>query len=848
MEAFMNGATSWIGANWLIVTGVCAGICLVITVVSGWNALRRRIVDNGASYVVTIGVMFTFIGIAVGLWNFDTAPDKMTENIDIFLSGMKTAFWTSIIGMLFGIIIKFIQSGVEQKSTRKFEGSLDKIVSRLESMERAILTTNNATLQNELGGLVTAMKDFVRSSSESRGDMKNLADSVHEQSQMFRELGETFTDSVENLAKKQGAALEKLSEKIAESGENQSRSLDAMMTLLSAKIIESGEKQAARLDKMNAVIEKMQAVTEQAQENSAELLRETKTYQQQSLDNDEKQAEILRENTARITDMRDSFDKFMKEMVETWSEKLVKALNESIKKLNRDLEEQFGENFKELNRAVFKLVEWQENYRATVEQTTGELRALNEVFAQFTEKIVPRFDANISALTDNLQIFAETTEQNVGVQEKLGEATARLNESVAQTVELVKNFKSFSEDVLAQNNAAFEKYRAAIEANLAATAASITTLGTETTDTLKKFTAENKTALDRHSEMVAENLQATANSITALGLDTTDALKKFTAENKTALDEQRAMIEENLQATAAKITALGTETTDTLKKFTAENKTALDEQRAMIEENLQATAANITALGTETTDTLKKITAENKTALDRHSEMIAENLQATAAKITALGTETTDALKKFTAENKTALDRHSEMIAENLQATADAIISLGDKTVTALEEHENAIEAKMSATAESVKDFSSEIATLGTATTATFSAHAAQIHALTQKLASEIREIQNLSLTVKLDTADSLKKFQNVSASVLHEIDETLEKFNAEFQSSTNKSLANLDAIFKAIGQNTKIKTDQSIKELGGALAAISQKLRDDYSLLISSINELNQIIGGVRK
>lgn len=615
MEEFMNGATSWIGANWLIVTGVCAGFCAAITFMSGWNALRRKIVDNGASYVVTIGVMFTFIGIAVGLWNFDTAPDKMTENIDIFLSGMKTAFWTSIIGMLFGIIIKFIQSGVEQKSTRKFEGSLDKIVSRLESMERAILTTNNATLQNELGGLVTAMKDFVRSSSESRGDMKNLADSVHEQSQMFRELGETFTDSVENLAKKQGAALEKLSEKIAESGENQSRSLDAMMTLLSAKIIESGEKQAARLDKMNAVIEKMQAVTEQAQENSAELLRETKTYQQQSLDNDEKQAEILRENTARITDMRDSFDKFMKEMVETWSEKLLKALNESIKKLNRDLEE-------------------------------------NEVLVQFTEKIVPRFDANISALTENLQIFAETTEQNVGVQEKLGEATARLNESVAQAVELVKNFKSFSEDVLARNNAAFEKYRAAIEANL----------------------------------------------------------------------------------------------------------------------------------------------------------------QATAANITALGAETTDALKKFTAENKTALDRHSEMIAENLAATADAIISLGDKTVTALEEHENAIEAKMSATAESVKDFSSEIATLGTATTATFSAHAAQIHALTQKLASEIREIQNLSLTVKLDTADSLKKFQNVSANVLREIDETLEKFNAEFQSSTNKSLANLDAIFKAIGKNTQSQTSQAIK------------------------------------
>ena len=88
-------------------------ICAVIAIKSYTNK-NRGVIDGGAQTVVTIGVLFTFIGISIGLYNFDTNTDKMGEELDIFLGGMKTAFWTSIAGMLFGIIIKFFQSGVEQ--------------------------------------------------------------------------------------------------------------------------------------------------------------------------------------------------------------------------------------------------------------------------------------------------------------------------------------------------------------------------------------------------------------------------------------------------------------------------------------------------------------------------------------------------------------------------------------------------------------------------------------------------------------------------------------------------------------------------------------------------------------
>ena len=96
---------------WLI--GLCLIFCCALTWQSYTNT-RKNIVDSGAKHVVTIGVPFTFVGIAYGLWNFDTNTAGMIENINSFLDGMKTEFYTSIVGMIFGLAIKFIQAGVER--------------------------------------------------------------------------------------------------------------------------------------------------------------------------------------------------------------------------------------------------------------------------------------------------------------------------------------------------------------------------------------------------------------------------------------------------------------------------------------------------------------------------------------------------------------------------------------------------------------------------------------------------------------------------------------------------------------------------------------------------------------
>ena len=468
---------------------ICIAICLWITQGSLKN-IKEKIIDNGSSYVVTIGVIFTFVGISVGLFNFDTNPSTMTVNINNFLEGMKTAFITSIIGMGFGIFIKWKQSGAAKANDDSIDKNVRAIISGLGEIKTSVDASSNAALQQELAGLVAAMKSFVQASVNSRDDMKNLSESMRQQVETMEQLSTTLAQSIENF----------------------------------------GKTQAARLDDMKNLMQEMQTSTAAAQQNSEELLRETLNYQRQSLANDEKLAGVLQENTAQIVGMKNSFDGFLKNMAENYSKELIRALNESMSQLNTQLQDQFGDNFKELNRAVFKVVEWQQNYLETVEKTTGELQQLNAAFATLTEKVAAKFDAHISAMTENLKTFASTTEKNISVQKNLNDAAAKLNESVAQTQKIVAGFESFSAEVLAQNKDNLKE---------------IQQVSKKLADEIKQF---NGTIFDAATNAgnYVNQFNTTAKDVTTKVRNT---LEQFDADTKGALENEMKTLASALAAT-----------------------------------------------------------------------------------------------------------------------------------------------------------------------------------------------------------------------------------------------------------------------------------------------------------
>ena len=422
----------------------CAIVCVVIAGRSYYKA-RKNIVNNGAQYAVTIGVLCTFIGIAVALYNFDTNTDNMIKSIDVFLAGMKFAFMTSIIGMAAGGAIKFFQEDVEQKKELVHDETLKDILIEIRASNNAGLLKNilsELQAENDSGKENSAVMNEINGAMKINAELlKNILSEIKAQdnSELSRELGKfvaatgNFAIDMKNLSNSMNA---------------QSRMLEKLSTTLANSIEAFGDKQIARLDAMKTLIEQMKISTAQAEKNSAELLDATKNFQQQSLANDNEQAKILSDNTAQIVAMKNSFDTFLEDMAENFSQNFIAALNESIKQLNTQLQEQFGENFKELNAAVREVVVWQREYKEIVTKTTDELKVINQTFNREV----------LSELHTALKTFADASEKNVSVQNDLYHATAQLSTivtqaemSIAQMQTVTEKFGEFSDDILNKN-------------------------------------------------------------------------------------------------------------------------------------------------------------------------------------------------------------------------------------------------------------------------------------------------------------------------------------------------------------------------------------------------------------
>ena len=442
-----------------MITIISVILCVLFsayTIAKSKSNSSNGIIDNGSQNVVTVGVIFTFIGIAISLFNFNTDPKTMGESINIFLDGMKSAFYTSIIGMIAGLVIKYIQSGTKQRSDSAIMTHLSqissvreavsevksanhddsqRIVDTLQALQKSVEAGSTANLSKELSEMSQRMSEFINSVNASQSDMRQLIKSFAGfQSQMSKDIT-GISASIQSMS------------------DNQSKQISSMKDTLSEQ-----------LSSMGASFTAMQAHSAQSAEAMSSMLSETRNYQEQSLANDKEQADILTRNTEVIDSMRSSFDQMVANISETFGEEVIKALNNSIDKMNDQLETQFGENFKHLNRAVEALLTWQENYKATVEKSITELNAMNEGFQSFHSIIENELNPKLATIDNNIKSFTATSEANVAIQENLTNATADLakmvetaHENVASMQAVADRFGGFTDDVVSEINTSMEK-------------------------------------------------------------------------------------------------------------------------------------------------------------------------------------------------------------------------------------------------------------------------------------------------------------------------------------------------------------------------------------------------------
>jgi hypothetical protein len=166
--------------------------------------------------------------------------------------------------------------------------------------------------------------------------------------------------------------------------------------------------------------------------------------------------------STQIMKMRTDLNDFAKTVAEANTSALIEALKDVIGDFNEKMSEQFGENFKQLNVAVGRLLEWQENYKDDLDYLRGAMkdaveaieacRSSIEKIAEASgsipdhmgalKKILDNTDEQLSELEERLKAFAEMRDKAQDafprIEELLRSYTDKFEEAITGAMDSLK--------------------------------------------------------------------------------------------------------------------------------------------------------------------------------------------------------------------------------------------------------------------------------------------------------------------------------------------------------------------------------------------------------------------------
>lgn len=308
------------------------GLVFVLAILAQFTERFRRfegLYHSGPTLLPTLGVLGTFVGIALGLLDFDVS--NIDKSVPPLLEGLKVAFMTSIIGLGAAILLRVVQIATSRPETEETE-------------------VTPAVIHSSL----TAIKE-----------------------------------GIDKAASQERESLEDLRKSISADGDS-------------------------------SLLTQVQKLRTDFKDGQQELTKE--------------------------------FRQFAETMAENNSKALIEALEQVIRDFNTQLNEQFGDNFKQLNEAVSALLTWQENYREHVEALEHRLEIAvraAEASEQALSKIVrhtKQIPVTLQSLRDilkgldeHLETVAELKDKAVKafpvIDDNLAKLTNKLGESVQQAIQ-----------------------------------------------------------------------------------------------------------------------------------------------------------------------------------------------------------------------------------------------------------------------------------------------------------------------------------------------------------------------------------------------------------------------------
>lgn len=418
-------ASTWI---WLAAIAIVFIVCLLLVnkfKKSDKLLANRRIVEYFPTFVSTLGVLGTFYGITVGLLAFDTAD--LDKSIPGLLDGLKTAFFTSLAGMVGSMILSaFISKKQDEKDggvsdINQAAGTICQAVQQMSALNAEAI----GALKHQLAEQEADRKAFYRTMGDVMDSVKKSQSSIAETlSSINTSQGAVISalDSIVILQRSQESALDNLKESssamvnsignLEEATTSQTEAIQSVQKS-SNEIAEFTHHVPEILDVLSGMSGTQDSINDQVQK-----LKDI-------LDAEVDQIERSMDKTNQLLERK--FDEFTDLLKKSNTEALVEVMKnvtaEFQKQMDALISKLIQENFDQLNQSVERLNQWQQDNKEMIELLTQQYKEMA---------------TNFEATSTSLDRVKDDTQSLVSEGGKLRQIVDALNEVIVNDEKFIK--------------------------------------------------------------------------------------------------------------------------------------------------------------------------------------------------------------------------------------------------------------------------------------------------------------------------------------------------------------------------------------------------------------------------
>lgn len=435
--------------------------------------------DNLPQLFLTIGILGTFIGISYGFSSLENvdfsnthlSTSKISKDISNLLTGIKTSFISSIIGMSFSIvtnfILDFLNKNIEDKirvsanemNSYFYQSSaekemINKIKEDLSLTLETVLTTKISELLEENLEIVETLSDKLKiQSNEVKNSAELFIEKMNTLDEVFRSsfkttiselFNETFINKIKNIQNQ-------LEDRFDSSDKNLEAFNEYMMKTVS---------------KMSTMHENFDTFNESLKNNIDEFKNVDLLQHIEKVNTETKETALI-------------FKKFNKEINESFSpiaEKSNSIIN-NVKKLNYDLEgvvkentqtlQNFSENLLKLDiKPLTNSVEDLEENIAIINESIGDIKMVNQeiidtnkdIHKEFKVLSVKNYLGEYKEIMEQIEVLKESFEEiNNHIDKRMShfeknDIFSYINDIDGGIEELSINFKKINNNLIEVKN------------------------------------------------------------------------------------------------------------------------------------------------------------------------------------------------------------------------------------------------------------------------------------------------------------------------------------------------------------------------------------------------------------